>query len=110
MEFCFLKRATRRRLFFASHFVVWTTSYPTAMPIATVIKPKADKNKDPKFIGIREANSARKSSSESDRFFAFTTLAMQSINPTMPSKDRAAPVKTIPDMPAFLSIQIEPAL
>jgi len=28
----------------------------------------------------------------------------------MPSKDRAAPVKTIPDMTAFLAIQIEPAL
>ena len=110
VEFCFLRRATRRCLFFASNFEVWTTSYPTAMPIVTVIKPKADKNKDPKFIGIREANSARKSSSESDRFFVFTTLAMQSINPIMPSKDRAAPVKTIPDMTAFLAIQIEPAV
>ncbi len=109
VEFCFLNRAIQRRLFVASHFVVWT-SYPTAIPIATVIKPKADKNKDPKFIGIREANSARMSSSESDRFFAFTTLAMQSINPVMPSKDRAAPVKTIPDITAFLAIQIEPAL
>jgi hypothetical protein len=103
VEYCFLNGAIRRRLFCAFYFVIWT-SYPTAIPIATVIKPTVDKNKDPKFTGIREANSARMSSSESDRFFAFTILAMQSVNPMMPSKDRAAPVKTIPDMTAFLAI------
>ena len=61
-------------------------------------------------MGITAVNSARISSSESDRFFAFTTFAMQSINPIMPSKDRVAPVKTIPDMAVFLAIQIEPAV
>ena len=63
------------------------------IPTTTVIKPSADKNKDPRLSGKTLLMASRNASSFSAFFFALVTVRIHSSKPVRPTADIAVPAQ-----------------
>lgn len=85
------RNASRTRLMAVETQPIGSRLHPSRMPMITIIKPKAESSKAPKFGRMTPRITSRILSSGNFMRLARTTIKMHQINPQSPEMDVAAP-------------------